>query len=276
MLPYLKNVVKKATFTHSNFVAKQENSIKLFWWKERHNIGDALNFDIVNAITEGADIEWVPHNYKGDYITCVGSVAQLANTGTTIWGSGLISKDAVPFRKPKKVCAVRGPLTRNRLQSLGIDTPKVFGDPALLLPRFFTNISENKRYKLGVIPHFVDKNNLFFKRELPDWIKVIDVETKDVQAFINELCECEYIVSSSLHGIILADAYNVPSCRISFSDKVTGGDFKFADYAMSVGRKEFRAVGVDSDHSLKSLLSLNFELGVFAGSSNLLEAKPFG
>ncbi|MGF1761315.1 polysaccharide pyruvyl transferase family protein [Photobacterium sagamiensis] len=275
MISQIKKSIKKITYRHSKFKAERSDSIKLFWWNEKENVGDALNFNIANWLSGDKVIEWVPHNYKGNFITSVGSVAQLANEYTTIWGSGLISKDAVPFKKPKHVLAVRGPLTRDRLNSLGIDCPRIYGDPALLLPNLITGGTERKKYKLGIIPHFVDKENPFFKQDLPDWIKVIDVETVDVKKFINEILECEKIVSSSLHGIILSDAYNVPSSRISFSSLVTGGDFKFADYSFSVGRNNFTAQKVDVDFPIVKLLGLNFELGKFECGDDLLEVNPF-
>ena len=56
--------------------------------------------------------------------------------------------------------------------------------------------------------------------------------------FINKLCECEFILSSSLHGIILSDADHIPNMWIKLSDKVLGDGFKFRDYFRSVGKKE--------------------------------------
>ena len=60
----------------------------------------------------------------------------------------------------------------------------------------------------------------------------------DVYNFIDEVLSCNMILSTSLHGIIIGDAYEIPSYRISLSDKLIGGDFKFNDYYSSVKRKE--------------------------------------
>jgi pyruvyltransferase len=58
---------------------------------------------------------------------------------------------------------------------------------------------------------------------------IIDVRQKP-EPFIDQLIKCEYIVSSSLHGLILADSYQIPNKWAAFSDKITGGSFKFRDY----------------------------------------------
>jgi pyruvyltransferase len=51
-----------------------------------------------------------------------------------------------------------------------------------------------------------------------------------VEEFINDICRCEKIYSSSLHGIVCANAYGIPVERIKLGNKTIGGDFKFNDY----------------------------------------------
>jgi hypothetical protein len=53
---------------------------------------------------------------------------------------------------------------------------------------------------------------------------------------IQDIAECEYIASSSLHGLIVADSLGIPCVRILLSEGIIlGGDFKFNDYYSSVG-----------------------------------------
>ena len=90
----------------------------------------------------------------------IGSIIEsLANKESIIWGSGaMYGGEKVLYEKPKKVLAVRGPLTRKYLLSQGVDCPEVYGDPALLLPKIYNPLIE-KKYKLGVIPHNIDFEN---------------------------------------------------------------------------------------------------------------------
>ena len=47
---------------------------------------------------------------------------------------------------------------------------------------------------------------------------------------------CAYIVSSSLHGICVAEAYGIPAVWVRLADNIVGGEFKFRDYYASTGR----------------------------------------
>ena len=190
-----------------------------------------------------------------------------------MWGSGLISNKSRPVFPPRAILAVRGPLTRQRLESLGISTPAVYGDPALLLPKFYQAKSK-KKYKIGIIPHLIDKHHLDLRKPLPDTMNIIDIQEKDIQLFIDRVNECEYILSSSLHGMIIADAFRIPSVRVIFTRNPIGGDFKFHDYCLSVNRKAFKAVDLSRKTLDESLLNLKYELGN-VNCEALLESCPF-
>jgi pyruvyltransferase len=89
----------------------------------------------------------------------------------------------------------------------------------------------DKIYDRGYVPHYIErglepKDGLFIDALLP-WREVVD-----------KICSCKEIVSSSLHGIIIAEAYGIPATYASYSNKVIGGDFKFRDYLLGTGRKE--------------------------------------
>lgn len=55
------------------------------------------------------------------------------------------------------------------------------------------------------------------------------------QKWIDELCSCDCVISSSLHGLIIAEAYGIPTLWVKFSDEINGDDFKFYDYYASIG-----------------------------------------
>jgi pyruvyltransferase len=66
----------------------------------------------------------------------------------------------------------------------------------------------------------------------------IDIRTDDYRKFIDELCSCEKIISSSLHGIILAEAYGIPA--VFLGEKRDSEMFKYYDWYISTGRKIVR------------------------------------
>ncbi|WP_195511375.1 polysaccharide pyruvyl transferase family protein [Bacteroides cellulosilyticus] len=212
------------------------SSIFLF----KDNWGDTISSILVSLINEKKkkvihrSYSWNIYHLP-DYL-CVGSIITWMTTPrSVIWGSGIVYPEQEISAIPSDVLAVRGPLTRNYLLQRNIPCPEVYGDPALLFPRYYCP-EVKKRYKMGIIPHFRDMDHSILKNveiEL-DNILIINVrDVRDWRTFIKQICMCEFIVSSSLHGIIISDAYKIPNCWIKF---VGGEDKKFAfiDYFMSV------------------------------------------
>lgn len=58
--------------------------------------------------------------------------------------------------------------------------------------------------------------------------------TNDIELKTNEILSCKKIVSSSLHGLIVAHAYGIPAIWQKFSDNIFGDDIKYIDYLESV------------------------------------------
>ncbi|WP_282039418.1 polysaccharide pyruvyl transferase family protein [Saccharicrinis aurantiacus] len=202
------------------------------------NFGDALNIPLFK-LCFGWNAESNPFlkRYFSNYIF-IGSIIERGNNKSIILGAGIIKEDEILNYKPKKVISVRGKLSRNILLKNKIECPEVYGDPALLLPLFYSTPRISK-YKIGIIPHFKDANLPLIKElSMVSDIKIIDILCgKNYKKFINDIHECDIIVSSSLHGIIVSDAYNTPNVWCEFSDNVEGNGFKFHDYFSSVNIK---------------------------------------
>jgi pyruvyltransferase len=170
-----------------------------------------------------------------------------------------MSEDACLNCKPKKVLAVRGPLTRKFLLTNGIDCPEVYGDPALLLPYYYNPIVA-KKYKIGIIPHYIDKKNVYVSDFISKYI--LDVKLIDIvnyvnwYDFINEIYECEFIISSSLHGLIVSDAYNIPNYWIEFSKNIPVNRFKYKDYYMYVKKTITDPCVIDREIDISTILML--------------------
>lgn len=206
-----------------------------------NNWGDALNVPLFNFLAQKeCDYKSMfGDGYRGNpHILGIGSILSHAGENTTVWGSGFIQAGGRISSAPYKICAVRGPRSRERLLRLNFSCPEIYGDPALLYPLIY-NPSVEKKYKWGVIPHYIDYKNPFCST-CTDCL-VIDIR-KPINDVVDQLVQCERIVSSSLHGLIAADAYHIPSTWIRLSDKVVGGNFKFLDYFASVGRSQKKPI----------------------------------
>ena len=227
--------------------------------KHRDNLGDILSPIIASHISSKKVIRVSKReSRKKVHYLMIGSIIQRCTRHSIIWGSGFISADNVVPEPPLEVLAVRGPLTREKFLAMGMDCPEVYGDPALLLPEIHPRPDREPKYKLGIIPHYLDKKEKWLKNEfLKDKrIKFIDIQNKDVFGAVDEILDCERIVSSSLHGLIIADAYGIPSVWIEFSKPLEGSGFKFLDYFASVSRNVENPVDIRKHNSLESILDL--------------------
>lgn len=215
--------------------------LHVYWYSmeradNKNNYGDQLVPYMISKLSGKAVKRFVPKKYSFNrfrkrYFT-IGSILKTVDKNAIVWGSG-IKRRSVKV-KDATFLAVRGPLSRARLLELGYNCPEVYGDPALLLPQLIPD-NENKTYDLGIIPHYVDYDLVTKKFPGNDTYKVIDFITDDVVKTTKEILQCKTVISSSLHGVIVAHAYNIPALWVKFSDKVTGDNVKFYDYFESVG-----------------------------------------
>jgi pyruvyltransferase len=125
---------------------------------------------------------------------------------------------------------VRGPLTREFLMDIGIDVPEIYGDPALLLPLLFPELEPSPMIDYIVIPHISEIT-------LVDEIDNIILPTLHWKEVVAKILESKFVISSSLHRIILAEAFGIPArlLRITQNEPL----FKYADYYAGTGRNGF-------------------------------------
>jgi len=247
------------------------------------NWGDAINPFLVNLMSgkniRSVDIDAYKASQKifpsmeSDIYMAIGSILHHADSRVIVWGSGLISQNVLPVEPPKYITAVRGPKTARALRNAGIECPDVFGDPVLLLPKYIKN-NASKKYKLGVVLHNTDERAI-----LPDEILGIDdvimISLRGgILDTLEKILACDAIVSSSLHGLIVADAYGIPSGRIYTSDTRTG-DFKFEDYYESIGQPNPKKYKLEKDTTLRDILSLCKPREVALDLNKLADAAPF-
>ncbi len=225
---------------------------------EKRNFGDELNYYMLSELTgkQIAGYYNICHLKKQSDLMFIGSLVEDFTTpNSIIWGSGAISGDKPLRHAPKRVCAVRGKLTRQYLLEKGVNCPEVYGDPALLLPHIYKS-DVCKKYKVGFIPHIHDLNSSIVKR-ISKLNKVHLIRFNNYQDWhdiIDEINECEIIISSSLHGIIISDAYNIPNVWIKLSDRIEGGSFKFLDYFSAVNRNTKQPLCVNEKTTLEDIV----------------------
>lgn len=199
------------------------------WWSKGPvpgNLGDVLTPYVMAGM--GVNVEWAERSHAS--LLCIGSIARFACDGQTVIGSGIMwEHDTLAHGALWK--AVRGPLTRKRVQDQGGECPEVYGDPALLLPDFHNE--PIARRVVGLVPHYIDWHVV--QQAPPCGVRLINPLNANPLAVVDQIRECEVIYSSSLHGIIVAHAYGIPAAWVRFGDRLDGDDVKFRDYAESVG-----------------------------------------
>lgn len=224
------------------------------WYGINHrNWGDDLNYYLMNRISNRPIVVyngfWLARKLKKKNYLCIGTLldaVNYSNPQTVVWGSGVSGQER-SFVPPLEIYSVRGYKTLEFLGKHGIECPNSLGDPALLLPRYYTPFTQSKKYKLGIIPHVIDLDfDVINKiRETQTDILIIDLAHYEKWTdVIDQICSCEIIASSSLHGLIVSDAYNIPNCWITLSGKISGGLFKFYDYFSSVKREESEPIKI--------------------------------
>jgi hypothetical protein len=207
------------------------------WWPQTPlpgNVGDLLGPYMYQRVTGETAV-------MGDLaapgiVLSAGSIARFARRGTLVWGSGAM-RETDELDPEAEYLAVRGPLTRDRLRACGGDCPEVYGDPGLLLPRLLPVEAPSRLSPLGIVPHYVDFQRVqtaYVKLQQRQEVRIIN-PLSPVEEFVRALVTCSRIISSSLHGLVLAHAYGIPARWAEFSDGVNGKGFKFRDYFLSVG-----------------------------------------
>jgi pyruvyltransferase len=149
-----------------------------------------------------------------------------------VWGSGVITRDET-FARPLKIYSVRGPHSQARCHAQGYACPDVFGDPGILMPQVYKP-ARPLTHRVGLVPHYRDIDDVRAACAGRDDLLIIDVRCP-VETVIDDVLSCEGIVSSSLHGLIMAHAYGRPAAWVEFSDRVNGDGVKFHDHFSSGG-----------------------------------------
>lgn len=226
----------------------EENKVNLFWTgtykgkiTEHENLGDYLSTIVVGHMLNMRGLDMNAIAKKTSCLYAIGSIIGFGLQDATIWGSGLLRRENAYrlVRSKLDIRAVRGPYTRKYLSDIigKNNCPEVYGDPAVLMPAIYTS-KKPKKYVCSIILHHSSK----FRNRFPDELKLkgihyIEIMTTDYRHFIDEIVQSEIIISSALHGIILAESYAVPA--IYLKDDEINQDLKFMDWYSATGRNNY-------------------------------------
>lgn len=238
-----------------------DTRIALWWMRTPYpgNFGDVLNPYLVEKVT-GLPPRFAPAE---EALLAVGSVIKFARVGTTVWGTGT-PRMTDPLDLQADYRAVRGPLTRELVLRSGGTCPEVYGDPTLLLPRYYRPPDLPPRHAVGLVRHLKHRD-VPLRLDGVHEISVVRCGAADVERFVDELAECEVVLSSSLHGVITAQAYGIPARWCDFSalpGAIPGDGTKFEDYFRSVDLPIQRPLDLSGRAVLTEALAREVDLRV--------------
>lgn len=216
-----------------------KNKVHLEYYKDVTNLGDLLSPIVFEYMLSqrGMTLSSAATKTKPTHVTVIGSLlGGRGNFDMTVWGSGIMRFSAV-----KNICrrkafqkwdirAVRGPVTRAAMTDCGISCPEIYGDPAILMPMIYSP-SPKERKGTVLITHYLTPANLYCDLE---GVTFLDIKTSDYKSFIDTVASAEKVISSSLHGIILAETYGTPA--IFLKKGIESELLKFYDWYFSTGR----------------------------------------
>ncbi len=197
--------------------------MKLVAFHETRNFGDMLSKPILDKLLNKNlevtnSVPFDPH-YLG-----IGSIAGHSNKYSIVIGSGIGSVKQ-NLNEQATYVAVRGPYTACKVFKRKENI--IQGDPAFLLSYFYPQFFlKSKEHKVSIVPHYVDYE---LAKELYPNHNIIDVINDDPFKVLQKICQSEYIISSSLHGLIAAQSYGIPCSWVRMSNNLFGDDIKFHD-----------------------------------------------
>lgn len=276
----------------------------LFYWHGHKNVGDELSLYLTEKISNKKFIASHPP-FTESTLSAIGSLLtyKILCPNLVVWGTGSLTESSL-LPRPLKIFplthllkdlkrhfsshqpyirAVRGPKTKEFLNKIGVKCPSIYGDPALLMPIFYNPKQIEHKYHSGIILHH-SQTNIIDKSILDSLgIRFISIQREgnnEIEDFIDEICSCKTIFSSSLHGIILAQSYGIPAQWIQITDHPiqNNSKHKFHDYFLGAGQIMQEPVCLPlTTSALTSLVQTTCPAKIlpFRNINHLLDSFPF-
>lgn len=217
-----------------------------------NNFGDLLGPLLVERIlADAGTIAPTAPSPETPVLVTIGSVIHYAPERAAIWGTGvnfkLASKLPAHFQT-LDFRSVRGPYSARLITASGGRVPAVFGDPALLLPRFMPELRRWGRTGAGgvlIAPNLNDFEAMS-QTAATSGHDVLDPRAP-LHSVLRIIAESGFVVGSSLHAIAIADSLGIPA---RFVASAAEGPFKYRDYLAGSGRPLTR-ISPDIDDAIE-------------------------
>jgi len=263
-------------------------TIKLYWCRGKgrddnlqKNFGDYLSPLIISRLS-GEKVEYSP--VKSADVISIGSILKRLHKlrgfpfpkKLIVWGSGAGVPD-LRYPGHHNYIAVRGEHSLKLLDCKEKESI-VLGDPGLLADQLFDLKRISRKRRIGIIPHYVDAGASSLVRLCHEYenIKVLSVYT-EIEELLSEIKNCDLVLSSSLHGLIVSDSLGVPNAWLKISEKLDS-DFKFYDYYSIWGESMKTAplkVEELSEQLFDKLIAEYQRDGLDSIKSRLINSMPF-
>lgn len=221
------------------------------WTTKRHpdaNLGDALSAVVVSAMS-GLAVQRASFGEDCERMAAVGTIGHAQRNGKVhLWGTGFDLKrnwtgSIIDYQLPTDttliVHGVRGKRTAAGLRKLGLPVPEVYGDPVWFLPRIFPFDPVKKDCDLGVIVHISELDSAVagasvranlarygIPVSLAGSIRIINTYApatlEGLREKVSEIVTCRRILSTSLHGLVIAEAYGIPCAWFATYEGASG------------------------------------------------------
>lgn len=237
------------------------------------NFGDLLGPLLVERIAGATAMRRTqpPSVSAPSTVVAVGSILHLAPPRSVVWGAGVNFKLASKLPRwadSLDLRAVRGPYSARALAAAGIPAPDVFGDPALLLPRYMPELVSWQAVGSGnplVVPNFNDYKSMSAAATARG---LAAIDPRDSLArVLRSIAGSGFVIGSSLHAVIIADSLGIPARFVSSSAE---GPLKYRDYLAGTGRP-FERIAPD----LEAAIDLGGHTPLESDVDRLLTAFPY-
>ena len=215
--------------------------------------------------------------YRRDAWTVDALWVKYARSRVSVWGSGFIRDEERAnerLSRRVKIHAVRGLRTLERMRKMtGAALENVvLGDPGLFASKIYPS-GDGKIYVCGIIPHHAEVASVSRSAEVvsyeresgflhPSTVAALPLYARLTRAIpevviinpesspavvVRNISRCATILSSAMHGLIVSDSFGIPNIRISASDLVVRGDYKFKDYYSVFKQDRYRVIDIGAE-----------------------------